>query len=257
MQLDDVFRLRCQRLDADCRCSASPPPAPCRPGRGSRVRDDRGPAGRGRTRRSMANAPPPGLVARLLARQELVERNRPVLGPDAARRTKIGNAAFGRDAGAGERQHHARLVHQRAQARRPRFRDRARASFRASCRAALHMHGQVSTNGVKSNTSQGAIMRYLHTMLRVRNLDAALDFYCNKLGLKEVRRHVDDKARYTLVFLAAPGDDELVAKRTAEPRRRRWSSSHTIGIARGLRRGALFRPSRLRGRRHLRDSAIG
>ena len=56
------------------------------------------------------------------------------------------------------------------------------------------------------------MMRYLHTMLRVRNLDAALDFYCNKLGLKEVRRRVDDKAKFTLVFLAAPGDDGLVAK---------------------------------------------
>ena len=55
-------------------------------------------------------------------------------------------------------------------------------------------------------------MRYLHTMLRVRNLDAALDFYCNKLGLKEVRRRVDDKNKYTLVFLGAPDDDELVAK---------------------------------------------
>ena len=55
-------------------------------------------------------------------------------------------------------------------------------------------------------------MRYLHTMLRVRNLDAALDFYCNKLGLKEVRRRVDEKAKFTLVFLEAPADDELVAK---------------------------------------------
>jgi lactoylglutathione lyase len=53
-------------------------------------------------------------------------------------------------------------------------------------------------------------MRYLHTMLRVRNLDAALDFYCNKLGLKEVRRHVDEKGRYTLVFLCAPEDEPLV-----------------------------------------------
>ena len=53
-------------------------------------------------------------------------------------------------------------------------------------------------------------MRYLHTMLRVRNLDAALDFYCSKLGLREVRRRVDDKNRYTLVFLAGPGDDKLV-----------------------------------------------
>jgi lactoylglutathione lyase len=49
-------------------------------------------------------------------------------------------------------------------------------------------------------------MRYLHTMLRVRNLDAALDFYCNKLGLREIRRRVDEKGRYTLVFLAAPED---------------------------------------------------
>ncbi len=55
-------------------------------------------------------------------------------------------------------------------------------------------------------------MRYLHTMLRVRNLDAALDFYCNKLGLTEVRRIVNDQAKFTLVFLAAPGDDGLVAK---------------------------------------------
>jgi len=49
-------------------------------------------------------------------------------------------------------------------------------------------------------------MRYLHTMLRVRNLDAALDFFCTKLGLKEVRRRVDEKNKYTLVFLAAPED---------------------------------------------------
>jgi lactoylglutathione lyase len=54
-------------------------------------------------------------------------------------------------------------------------------------------------------------MRYLHTMLRVRDLDCALDFYCNKLGLKEVRRRVDEKARFTLVFLAAADDEPLVA----------------------------------------------
>ncbi len=53
-------------------------------------------------------------------------------------------------------------------------------------------------------------MRYLHTMLRVRDLDAALDFFCSKLGLEEVRRRVDEKNRYTLVFLAAPDDEGLV-----------------------------------------------
>lgn len=60
-------------------------------------------------------------------------------------------------------------------------------------------------------------MRYLHTMLRVRNLDAALDFFCNKLGLKEVRRIDSDKGRYTLVFLAAPEDKSLVAASRGRP----------------------------------------
>jgi lactoylglutathione lyase len=54
-------------------------------------------------------------------------------------------------------------------------------------------------------------MRYLHTMLRVRDLDKALDFYCNKLGLKESRRITDEKGRFTLVFLTAPDDEPLVA----------------------------------------------
>jgi lactoylglutathione lyase len=54
-------------------------------------------------------------------------------------------------------------------------------------------------------------MRYLHTMLRVRDLDRALDFYCNGLGLQETRRRIDEKNRYTLVFLAAPQDAQRVA----------------------------------------------
>ncbi len=53
-------------------------------------------------------------------------------------------------------------------------------------------------------------MRYLHTMLRVRDIDAALDFYCKKLGLKESFRREDAKGRYTLVFLMAPGDEAAV-----------------------------------------------
>jgi len=55
-------------------------------------------------------------------------------------------------------------------------------------------------------------MEYLHTMVRVRDLDAALDFYCDKLGLKEVRRSVRPEGRYTLVFLAAPGDVKAVGE---------------------------------------------
>jgi len=49
-------------------------------------------------------------------------------------------------------------------------------------------------------------MRYLHTMVRVSDLEASLDFYCNKLGLKEVRRMQNEKGRFTLVFLATPQD---------------------------------------------------
>jgi lactoylglutathione lyase len=51
-------------------------------------------------------------------------------------------------------------------------------------------------------------MEYLHTMVRVADLDQSLDFYCNKLGLVEVRRMDNEKGRYTLVFLAAPDDVE-------------------------------------------------
>lgn len=49
-------------------------------------------------------------------------------------------------------------------------------------------------------------MRYLHTMVRASDLDKSLDFYCNKLGLQEVRRYDSEAGRFTLVFLAAPGD---------------------------------------------------
>ena len=49
-------------------------------------------------------------------------------------------------------------------------------------------------------------MEYLHTMVRVRDLDAALDFYCDKLGLIEAKRIDNEKGRFTLVFLVAPGD---------------------------------------------------
>lgn len=50
-------------------------------------------------------------------------------------------------------------------------------------------------------------MKYLHTMVRVTDLAASLDFYCNKLGLKEMGRHDNEQGRFTLVFLAAEGDE--------------------------------------------------
>lgn len=50
-------------------------------------------------------------------------------------------------------------------------------------------------------------MKYLHTMVRVTDLDTSLDFYCKRLGLVELRRTDYEKGRFTLVFLAAPGDE--------------------------------------------------
>jgi len=51
-------------------------------------------------------------------------------------------------------------------------------------------------------------MKYLHTMVCVTDLDESLDFYCNKLGLVELERRDNEKGRFTLVFLSAPGDEE-------------------------------------------------
>ncbi|WP_374600320.1 lactoylglutathione lyase [Brevundimonas sp.] len=60
-------------------------------------------------------------------------------------------------------------------------------------------------------------MRYLHTMIRVTDLDASLHFYCDLLGLSEVRRMENEEGRYTLVFLAAPKDaDRSAMERSPE-----------------------------------------
>ena len=57
-------------------------------------------------------------------------------------------------------------------------------------------------------------MKYLHTMVRVTDVDASLDFYCDKLGLVEQRRYDSEKVRFTLVFLAAPGDENAQVELT-------------------------------------------
>ena len=51
-------------------------------------------------------------------------------------------------------------------------------------------------------------MRYLHTMVRITNIEESLHFYCDLLGLVEVRRHVSEQGRFTLIFLSAPQDLE-------------------------------------------------
>ncbi|WP_293903829.1 VOC family protein [Phenylobacterium sp.] len=58
-------------------------------------------------------------------------------------------------------------------------------------------------------------MRYLHTMVRVADLDASLRFYCDKLGLKEVSRVDNEGGRFTLVFLCAPGDEDAARENRA------------------------------------------
>ena len=57
-------------------------------------------------------------------------------------------------------------------------------------------------------------MKYLHTMVRITNLEQSLDFYCKKLGLKEVGRTENEKGRFTLVFLAAPGNEDAQVELT-------------------------------------------
>jgi len=57
-------------------------------------------------------------------------------------------------------------------------------------------------------------MKYLHTMVRVADPDASLDFYCNKLGLRELKRYDSEQGRFTLIYLAAPGDEEAQVELT-------------------------------------------
>ena len=57
-------------------------------------------------------------------------------------------------------------------------------------------------------------MKYLHTMVRVRDLDTSLQFYCGALGLRELRRTENEKGRFTLIFLAAPGDADAQVELT-------------------------------------------
>jgi lactoylglutathione lyase len=74
-------------------------------------------------------------------------------------------------------------------------------------------------------------MRYLHTMVRVADLDASLRFYCELLGLREVERYDNDKGRFTLVFLAAPEDLDQ-ARRSKSPTlelTHNWDPEHYTG----------------------------
>lgn len=72
-------------------------------------------------------------------------------------------------------------------------------------------------------------MKYLHSMVRVHDLDASLRFYCEGLGLREVRRKEVPQGRFTLVFLAAPGSPEAEIELTYN-----WGSDEDYGSARNF-----------------------
>jgi lactoylglutathione lyase len=72
-------------------------------------------------------------------------------------------------------------------------------------------------------------MKYLHTMVRVTDIDASLKFYCDALGLRELRRTEYPKGRFTLVFLAAPGDDDAQVELTYNWDREEYGSGRAFG----------------------------
>ena len=72
-------------------------------------------------------------------------------------------------------------------------------------------------------------MKYLHTMVRVTDIDASLRFYCDALGLRELRRTEYPKGRFTLVFLAAPGDEDAQVELTYNWDREEYGSGRAFG----------------------------
>ena len=72
-------------------------------------------------------------------------------------------------------------------------------------------------------------MKYLHSMIRIRDVDATLKFFCEGLGLREVRRHDNPSGKFTLIFLAAPESPEAEIELTHN-----WGSSEDYGSARNF-----------------------
>ena len=72
-------------------------------------------------------------------------------------------------------------------------------------------------------------MKYLHTMVRVTDIDASLRFYCDALGLRELRRNEYPQGRFTLVFLAAPGNDDAQVELTCNWDREEYGSGRAFG----------------------------
>ncbi len=72
-------------------------------------------------------------------------------------------------------------------------------------------------------------IKYLHTMVRVKNIESSKKFYCDLLGLEEVRRHESEKGQFTLVFLSAPGQEEVAIELTYN-----WNSEEVFSTGRSF-----------------------
>ena len=70
----------------------------------------------------------------------------------------------------------------------------------------LHYRARAPIAAPQGNSKKGDDVKYLHTMVRVSDLDQSLAFYCGRLGMREVRRYESEQGRFTLVYLAAPDD---------------------------------------------------
>ncbi len=85
-------------------------------------------------------------------------------------------------------------------------RQREKGDSGAKERHICHSGCDANIVGDRKLATVGSLMKFLHTMVRIRDVDQSLDFYCNKLGLQEVRRFDSKAGRFTLIFLAAPED---------------------------------------------------
>ncbi len=171
-------------------------------------------------------AAPPGFVAHLLARQELVERDRPVLGPDPAGRAKIRNAAFGRDARAGERHDHARRARS------------GRAGVRCLSQGRVQSYMLPRIPAVSGCHTRGphAISSYHAARARSRRRARLLLQQARPQGSPPPRR------REGALHQRVPGrpEDEPWSPRASAPGAMlHWSSSPTIGTARTMARRAI------------------
>jgi lactoylglutathione lyase len=85
----------------------------------------------------------------------------------------------------------------------------------AACPTGALCSAHASLPDLRHDVQLGGDMRYLHTMVRITDIEKSLDFYCTKLGMKEIRRRESPEGRFTLIFLASSDDAETAARANA------------------------------------------